>query len=70
MRAESPEQTLLKLIVDSTSDRIVGAQMVGDCASEIIQMIALAINAGVTKDFNHTIGIHPSIGEEFFCLSP
>lgn len=71
MRAESPEQTLLKLVVDGNSDRIVGAQMVGDCASEIIQMIALAINAGVTKaDFNHTIGIHPSIGEEFFCLSP
>ncbi|MCA1991885.1 MAG: glutathione-disulfide reductase [Coleofasciculus sp. S288] len=69
MRAESPEKTLLKLVVDSNSDRVLGAHMVGDCAAEILQMIALAMKAGVTKtNFDNTIGIHPSIGEEFFCM--
>jgi glutathione reductase (NADPH) len=49
MRAQSPEKTLLKLVVDSNSDRVLGTHMVGENAAEIIQMIALAIKAGVTK---------------------
>lgn len=70
MRAESAQQTLLKLIVDSRTEQVLGAHMVGNCAAEIMQMIALGMKAGVTKtDFDRTIGIHPSIGEEFFSLS-
>ncbi|MEA5507915.1 glutathione-disulfide reductase [Halotia wernerae UHCC 0503] len=69
LMAESKQKTLLKLVVESESERIVGAYMVGDYAAEIIQMIALAMKAGVTKkDFDSTIGIHPTVGEEFFTM--
>lgn len=65
----SAQKTLLKLVVDADSDRLLGAQMVGEYAAEIIQMLALAMKAGVTKaHFDSTIGIHPSVGEEFFTL--
>ncbi|PMB00656.1 glutathione-disulfide reductase [Fischerella thermalis CCMEE 5205] len=66
---ESEQQTLIKLVVDGNSDRVLGAHMVGNCAAEVIQMIGLAMKAGVTKQhFDHTIGIHPTVGEEFFSL--
>lgn len=69
LRGESDQQTLLKLVVDESSDRVLGAHMVGEHASEIIQMIGLAMQVGVTKAaFDRTIGIHPSVGEEFFTL--
>jgi glutathione reductase (NADPH) len=43
--------------------------MVGEGAVEIIQCLALAIRLGATKkDFDTTIGIHPSVAEEFFTL--
>lgn len=62
-------KTLLKLVVNTDSDRVLGAHMVGEHAAEIIQMVALAMKAGVTKThFDSTIGIHPSLGEEFFML--
>ncbi len=67
--ADPDQKTLLKLVVDGTSDRVLGAHMVGEYSAEIIQMIALAIHAGVTKkDFDATIGIHPTVAEEFFSL--
>jgi glutathione reductase (NADPH) len=69
LMAESKEKTLLKLIVESDSERIVGAHMLGNYAAEIIQMIALAMKAGVTKrNFDSTIGIHPTVAEEFFTM--
>ncbi len=67
--AKRDEQTLVKLVVDKNSDRVLGAHMVGEGAIEIIQCLALAVRMGVKKkDFDATIGIHPSIAEEFFCL--
>lgn len=69
LRGESNQPTLLKLVVDERSRKVLGAQMVGESAAEIIQMIGLAITAGVTKaHFDQAIGIHPSLGEEFFSL--
>lgn len=66
---ESKQEALLKLVVDQQTDRILGAHMVGEYASEIIQMIAPAMKAGVTKKhFDQAIGIHPSLGEEFFTM--
>ncbi len=60
---------LMKLIVDDTSDRVVGAHMVGDDAGELIQGIAIAVRAGLTKaDFDATIGIHPTSAEEFVTM--
>ena len=67
--SDSPEKTLLKLIVDRASDRVIGAHMLGPEAGEIIQGIAIAIKAGATKqDFDATIGIHPTTAEEFVTL--
>jgi glutathione reductase (NADPH) len=63
------ERTLMKLVVDAASDRVVGAHMVGDHAGEIIQGIAIALTCGATKaQFDATIGIHPTAAEEFVTL--
>ncbi len=63
------ERALMKLIVDRASDRILGAHMVGPDAAEIIQGLAIALQAGATKhSFDTTIGIHPTLAEEFVSL--
>jgi glutathione reductase (NADPH) len=63
------EKTLIKLVVDSRSDRVLGAHMVGKGAIEIIQCLALALRVGATKKhFDEAIGIHPSVAEEFLTL--
>ena len=62
-------KTLMKIIVDSNSDKVVGVHMVGDSAAEIIQGIAIAVKMGATKaDFDATVGIHPSSAEEFVTM--
>jgi len=63
------ERTLMKLIVDAQSDRVVGAHMVGPDAGEIIQGLGVALKAGATKaQFDSTIGIHPTAAEEFVTM--
>jgi len=63
------EKTLMKLIVDRASDKVVGLHMVGPDAGEIVQGFAVAIKAGATKaDFDATIGIHPTSAEEFVTM--
>jgi glutathione reductase (NADPH) len=63
------ERTLVKLVVDAASQRVVGAHMVGPDAPEIIQGIAIAVKAGLTKDeFDATVAIHPTAAEEFVTL--
>ncbi len=67
--SEKNEKILIKLIVDGDNDRVLGAHILGPDAGEIIQGIAIAIKAGATKkDFDSTIGIHPTIAEEFVTL--
>ena len=62
-------RTLMKLIVDKATDKVVGLHMVGDDAGEITQGFAVAIKAGATKaDFDSTIGIHPTAAEEFVTM--
>ncbi len=63
------EKTFMKLIVETSSDRVVGAHMLGPDAGEIMQGIGVAIIAGATKaDFDATIGIHPTAAEEFVTM--
>lgn len=63
------ERTMMKLVVDRKSNRVIGAHMVGADAPEIMQGIAVAINAGATKAvFDRTIGIHPTAAEEFVTM--
>ena len=62
-------KTLMKLIVDGNTDRVVGAHMVGDSAAEIIQGVAIAVKMGATKaDFDATVAVHPSSAEEFVTM--
>lgn len=65
----SAERTLMKLIVDSATDRVVGLHMVGADAGETVQGFAVAMKAGATKAiFDNTIGIHPTAAEEFVTM--
>ena len=66
---EKTERTFMKLVVDSASQRVVGAHMIGPDAGEIIQGIAVAVKLGATKaQFDATLGIHPTAAEEFVTL--
>ena len=63
------EKTLMKLVVDTKTDKVLGAHMVGNYAAEIIQGVAIAVKMGATKaDFDATVGIHPSSAEEFVTM--
>ena len=62
-------RTVMKLVVEQSTQRVVGAHMLGDDAAEMMQGIAVAINAGATKqDFDSTVGIHPTAAEEWVTL--
>ena len=68
--SESKEKAFLKLIVNKSNQKIIGSHMVGADAGEIMQIMAVAIRAGATKmDFDQTIGVHPSLAEEWVTLS-
>ena len=63
------ERTMMKLVVDGPSDRVLGVHMVGPDAGEIVQGMAVALKAGATKaTFDSTIGIHPTAAEEFVTM--
>ncbi|KHK63062.1 glutathione-disulfide reductase [Pseudomonas frederiksbergensis] len=63
------ERTLMKLVVDARTDKVLGCHMVGPDAGEIVQGLAIALKAGATKrDFDETIGVHPTAAEEFVTM--
>ncbi|UYN97131.1 MAG: glutathione-disulfide reductase [Enhydrobacter sp.] len=63
------QRTFMKLIVEAATDRVVGVHMVGDDAAELIQGLAVAVKARATKaQFDATVGIHPTAGEEFVTM--
>lgn len=63
------EKTMMKLVVDAQTDRVLGVHMVGPEAGEIIQGFATALKAGATKSvFDATVGIHPTSAEEFVTM--
>jgi glutathione reductase (NADPH) len=63
------ERSLMKLVVDADTDRVLGCHMVGPDAGEIVQSLAIAIKAGATKQvFDDTIGVHPTAAEEFVTM--
>ncbi|HOZ65649.1 MAG TPA: glutathione-disulfide reductase, partial [Burkholderiaceae bacterium] len=65
----SSERTLMKLVVETATDRVVGLHMVGPDAGEVVQGFAVALKAGATKAvFDSTIGIHPTAAEEFVTM--
>ena len=63
------QKTLMKLVVDAATDRVLGCHMVGPDAGEIIQGMAVALKAGASKQiFDETLGIHPTAAEEFVTM--
>ena len=63
------ERSIMKLVVDADSGRVLGAHMVGADAPEIMQGIAVALKCGATKaQFDATVGIHPTSAEEFVTM--
>ncbi|MGV3769519.1 MAG: glutathione-disulfide reductase [Sphingobium phenoxybenzoativorans] len=67
--ANRNERALYKMIVDATTDRVVGLHMIGPDAPEILQAAAVAVKAGLTKqDFDDTVALHPSMAEELVLL--
>ena len=63
------ERTMMKLVVDRKSGRVLGCHMVGPEAGEIIQGLAVALKCGATKaQFDATVGIHPTAAEEFVTM--
>ncbi|KWT87788.1 Glutathione reductase [Variovorax sp. WDL1] len=67
--SQSGERTFMKLVVERATDRVVGLHMVGPDAGEVVQGFAVAMRAGATKRlFDSTIGIHPTVAEEFVTM--
>jgi glutathione reductase (NADPH) len=66
---ENPDRMLVKLVVKADDGRVVGVHLVGDDAPEIIQAIAIAVKAGLTKaQFDATCAVHPTVAEEIVTM--
>jgi glutathione reductase (NADPH) len=62
-------KTLMKLVVDQPTQRVLGVHMLGDDVPEMMQGVGVALTAGATKqDFDRTVGIHPTSAEEFVTM--
>jgi glutathione reductase (NADPH) len=67
--AERHERGLYKLVVDASTDKILGIHMIGPDSPEILQAAAIAVRAGLTKaDFDATVALHPSMAEELVLM--
>jgi len=65
----SEARTLMKLVVDGASDRVLGCHIVGPDAAEMIQVLGIAIKMGATKaDFDATMALHPTAAEELVTM--
>jgi len=60
---------LMKLVVDGTTDRMLGCHIVGEAAAEMIQVVGIAVKIGATKaDFDATMALHPTAAEELVTM--
>jgi glutathione reductase (NADPH) len=67
--ANRNERSLYKLVVDPANDKVVGAHMIGPDAPEILQMVAVAVKAGLTKaQFDECVALHPTMAEELVLM--
>ena len=66
---ETKSKCMLKIVVHKFTDKVLGCHMFGETSSEIIQMLSISLNAGITKkDFDITMALHPTISEEFVTM--
>ena len=62
-------RVLMKLIVSQATRKILGCHIVADGAGELIQMVGIAVKAGLTKeDFDRTVAVHPTMSEELVTM--
>ncbi len=67
--AGKPDRVLMKLVVSKATQKILGCQIVADGAGELIQMVGIAVKAGLTKaDFDRTVAVHPTMSEELVTM--
>ena len=67
--ADQPDKVLLKLVVSKKSRQVLGCHIVADGAGELIQMVGIAVKAGLTKEeFDRTVAVHPTISEELVTM--
>ncbi len=63
------ERMMIKVIVDGDTDRVLGCHIVGPLASELVQLIAVAVKMGATKaDLDAVTALHPTLAEEIVTL--
>ncbi|MEN9717952.1 MAG: hypothetical protein RIQ99_830 [Pseudomonadota bacterium] len=63
------ERGFYKLVVDATTDKVLGVHMIGPDSPEILQPAAIAVKAGLTKaQFDATVALHPSMAEELVLM--
>ena len=67
--AGSQDRVLFKLVVCATTRKVLGCHIVGPEAGEMIQLAAIAIKMGATKeDFDRTVAVHPTMSEELVTM--
>lgn len=67
--ADRPARVLMKLVVSKANRKVLGCQIVADAAGELIQMVGIAVKAGLTKeDFDRTVAVHPTMSEELVTM--
>ncbi|MBU6371349.1 MAG: glutathione-disulfide reductase [Alphaproteobacteria bacterium] len=67
--AGNPERTLMKIVVDGVTDRLLGVHIAGQDAPEMIQLAAVAVKAGLTKAvWDQTVALHPTAAEELVLM--
>ena len=60
---------MIKLIVDKSTNRVLGVHILGEGAGEMIQMVGIAVRMGATKrDFDQTLAVHPTAAEELVTM--
>ena len=63
------ERTLMKLVVDGETDKVLGCHIAGEGAGEMAQLLGIALTCGATKaQFDATLAIHPTAAEEIVTL--
>jgi glutathione reductase (NADPH) len=67
--AARPDKVLMKLVVSVETRKVLGCHIVGPEAGEMIQLAAIAIKMGATKeDFDRTVAVHPTMAEELVTM--
>jgi glutathione reductase (NADPH) len=65
----SKERTMMKLVVDAQTDKVLGVHILGEAAGEMVQCLGIAIRMGATKrDFDATMAVHPTAAEELVTM--